>query len=429
MTILSRVLVALGLYCLVLTAPAAEAAEESAKKKWTILVFLNADSNLEHFGFKDMQEMERAGSSDEVNLVVQFDQLEKRGTQRYLIEKASRSHKTSQEIQSRIVEDRPEVDMGDWRELRDFLIWGIKNYPAENYALILWNHGSGWSKEEEQEALKGISYDDTSGNHIKTEQLPQVFTEVQLETDQRMAIIAFDACVMAMVEVAHVLAPHADYMVASEEDVPGPGYPYDGWLKAWFSDGLLSSESFIESLVNEFGKSYSGGSQGSRSVTISAFDLKETDRLAQKVNAWVDSLHERSGLASEQILSAASQSLGFGYSGWRSQEIRDLGHYVELNYNEYMKQQMDSSLRALNFKSASIALLDQIDRFVVKKFNSASYAKARGVSIHLPYDESGKSSWSSNFSWDLATKARYRALTWSTATKWHEHLDFLFPGL
>jgi len=41
-----------------------------------------------------------------------------------------------------------ESNSGSLDALIDFIKWGIKNYPAERYALILWNHGGGWADED-----------------------------------------------------------------------------------------------------------------------------------------------------------------------------------------------------------------------------------------------------------------------------------------
>lgn len=42
----------------------------------------------------------------------------------------------------------------------------------------------------------------------------------------KFAFIGFDACLMATVETANMLVPHADYMFASEETEPGYGWDY-----------------------------------------------------------------------------------------------------------------------------------------------------------------------------------------------------------
>lgn len=45
----------------------------SASANWTFMVYLDADNNLEQYGIEDFNEMEMAGSTSDVNIVVQFD--------------------------------------------------------------------------------------------------------------------------------------------------------------------------------------------------------------------------------------------------------------------------------------------------------------------------------------------------------------------
>ena len=45
-------------------------------------------------------------------------------------------------------------------------------------------------------------------------------------------LVGFDACLMASVEVAKIIEPHAKYMIASEEVEPGHGWHLDRlWSK------------------------------------------------------------------------------------------------------------------------------------------------------------------------------------------------------
>jgi len=43
--------------------------------EWTVMVYLDADNNLESAGINDINEMEIVGSSDDVNVVVQVDRI------------------------------------------------------------------------------------------------------------------------------------------------------------------------------------------------------------------------------------------------------------------------------------------------------------------------------------------------------------------
>ncbi len=49
------------------------------------------------------------------------------------------------------------IKHGDPAILTAFVSWVIENYPAEHYALDLWNHGSGWRATAEPEVLTNTS--------------------------------------------------------------------------------------------------------------------------------------------------------------------------------------------------------------------------------------------------------------------------------
>ena len=48
------------------------------RKPWTVMVWMAGDNDLESFGDQDLAEMKRVGSTDDVNVVVQFDSMQRR---------------------------------------------------------------------------------------------------------------------------------------------------------------------------------------------------------------------------------------------------------------------------------------------------------------------------------------------------------------
>ena len=152
-------------------------------------------------------EMANIGSDDYINIVVQFDRRSgystKYGdwtsTKRFYV---TRSMAPTPE---NAVEDLGELNHGDPNTLIDFVNWAKGNYPANNYALILWNHGGGWrepqSKKErlstrlqgkEDLIFKDVCWDDTDGGDCL------YMDEVQsaLNSCGGANLIGFDACLM-----------------------------------------------------------------------------------------------------------------------------------------------------------------------------------------------------------------------------------------
>ena len=177
-----------------------------AQDTWTVLVYLDGDNNLEKDALKDLNEMELVGSNDQVRIVVQLDRVRQDGpkddtsngdwdtAKRFLVKRDSNRSR----IGSTELDDIGEVNMGDPQTLVDFVSWGVKTYPAERYALVLWDHGSSWA---------GIAFDDSSDKKgISLPELDQALRTIQSQTGiERFDLIGFDACLMAQIDVLQTI--------------------------------------------------------------------------------------------------------------------------------------------------------------------------------------------------------------------------------
>ncbi|GAB4280371.1 MAG: hypothetical protein Kow0029_24890 [Candidatus Rifleibacteriota bacterium] len=268
------------------------APEKQGRKKWTFLVYVCADNDLERFGLQDINEMEQVGSSKDVNIVVQVDRLRGGkgdtiedgnwvGTRRYFVQKDD----TMAKISSPMVMNLGETDMGSKHTLADFLKWGVNTYPADNVAVVIWNHGAGWS---------GVAFDEESGNHLRVQDVAWALREGQKELSKvnkkpsKFSIVDFDACLMGTIEVAYELSDSTQFMVASEETEPGQGMPYADYLGPLVKNPNLTPKELTKRMVGTYVYSYSkGGSATSRviqgsPVTKSALDLSKIAPLVKK---------------------------------------------------------------------------------------------------------------------------------------------------
>jgi hypothetical protein len=126
--------------------PANAQTAATPKAAWTIMVFLNADNNLEVFGLKDFHEMAQVGSSDKVNIIVQMDRTPGYATTASDWKQTLRFRvaKGMEPLPRNAVMDLGEVNMGEGKTLVDFIKWSMSAYPAEKYMLVIWDHGDGW---------------------------------------------------------------------------------------------------------------------------------------------------------------------------------------------------------------------------------------------------------------------------------------------
>ena len=256
----------------------AEAAKQKTQPKkvvtkdWTVAVFLNADNNLDYFGVLDQKEMAKVGSNDYMNIVTLIDR-ERGPAQINYIEKDN----------IKKLKDMGELDMGDYKEFVKFVKFVKENYPAKHYCFNFWNHGSGW-KDKRKDIVRGVSYDDSSNNHITTNQLSIALKEANQILGQKIDVLGFDACLMQMEEVLYACKDYADYMVASEETEPGDGAPYDEILKD-VKKGMTPAD-FADNWVGSYLTSYSELGENFQATTQSAVDLSKVDKLTDAINGF-----------------------------------------------------------------------------------------------------------------------------------------------
>ena len=194
----------------------------------TLIVYMIADNDLEYFAWSDINEMERGlarmadGSADSMvsgSVVVYIDGGHFSSPSHPILLKVQADE--SADIASPIVRIWPEHNSADPAVMRSVLTEITTAFPAQEYGLILWSHGSAWLP---------ASYDGLSDKHdltgdttetvatIVPHYLPatksfgvDVAAEVEITMldsalPRSFAFIAFDACYMGAVEVAAQLA-------------------------------------------------------------------------------------------------------------------------------------------------------------------------------------------------------------------------------
>ncbi|MDI6855740.1 MAG: clostripain-related cysteine peptidase [Candidatus Thermoplasmatota archaeon] len=256
--------------------------QHSTLKKWTIMIYLDADNNLEEAGIEDFNELEVIGSSNEVNVVVQIDRIDEyddsnndwKGAKRYYVTK----DEDTAIINSVELEDLGEVNMGDPATLIDFVLWSIENYPAEHYLLDFWDHGGAWT---------GVCWDDTDKDYLTLPEIDYALREARKKINKNIDLVLFDACNMGSLEVFYQLRNYVDVAVGSEATVPGDGCPYDKILSFLVDTPAATPEELAAVIVDSYINSYTDGESDPDDVswaTMSAFKLEKFHLLAEQID-------------------------------------------------------------------------------------------------------------------------------------------------
>jgi hypothetical protein len=195
--------------------------------EWTLLVYSGGDSNLEASVINDLDEFERAGGSTEsVRIVALLDRHPEYNTSNgdvktaQLFEIGADSSADHEQIFPATLDSTPladlgVIDSGDAQNLAQFLHWGIQNYPAKRYAVILAGHGAAW---------QGVLADESTGNSISLIGLERAFSAALTANNiEKFELLVNDACSMSSIEYFMAIQPFFDYTFASPEIVVDPG--------------------------------------------------------------------------------------------------------------------------------------------------------------------------------------------------------------
>ena len=427
---------------------------------WTIMLYQDADDKvLEEDIFLDLNEAERIGSSENVQIVAQLDRYTGgfsgdgnwSTARRYFITRDN----NLQTISSELIEDLGEVNMADGQTLVDFVTWAANEYPADKYVLIMSDHGIGWpggwtDPDPVVPTDRSLPITAALGNDLYLMEIDQALADIRAQTNiDQFELIGMDACLMGGVEIFSALAPHARYAVASQEVEPALGWAYAGFLEqltanpgvngadlgrfivdSYIKDdqrildpearaGLLGGGNPLGGLFGLFG----GGSTSSASpeqlvrqmeqnITLTAVDLAQIPPLVDSINELSLALtNDNQSTIAQTRTYAQSFTSVFGSNVPPS--YIDLGHFAELLASNSNNSQVDQAVDGV---------LSAIDQAVIAERHGPNKPGSTGVSIYFPNSQL--------YGNPITGPQSYTAVanTFTNASLWDDYLAFHYTG-
>lgn len=367
------------------------------RPRWTVLVYINAANNLQPDSLLNIAQMAKIGSDAQLNIVVQWKQAtcfdcgspSYLGTRRYKISQHNSidTQNIANGDTSSLDRDRlpdpvnffntttKQSDMGDWRVLKDFVGWGSANYPADHLMVIVWNHGAGWrpalrSANKVKPSYRSFSQDNETSNEIETWEAPAALAG----TAQPIDVLAFDASLMQMLEVAYELRNSARVMVGSEESPPGAGYPYDLWLGALKAGG--QNPCIVgRDIINNFVDTYRTNHPEFQNITQSIIDLSKMQNVAVALNNFAAQL--RANVTTDRTL---IQNARINAQHYAYYDNKDLYHYADT-----IRQFAQSSSLKQVASNLQSALTDVTNGAVMmSRRGDTGQSNSNGMAIYIP---------------------------------------------
>jgi hypothetical protein len=374
------------------------------------MVYLAGDNNLEMYGHNDLLELKVVGSTDRVAAVAQFDCMADEVTRRYALTAGG-------DLEADVVSELPETNTGDPQALLDFVTWASQAYPAERYALVLWNHGAGWKdtdiyraareKGVEGQVTRGqmrglasgkasrslfrttleklvvetartqraILYDDSSADFLDNQELRAVLCQIAREIGGPLDLLGFDACLMSMLEVHYQVRDLCLTAVGSQENQPGDGWPYHTILARLVEEPEMPPDALGGVIVDAYVDFYRSR-YPSLPVTQAAVRMAGVQAVAEAVGALGDALE---GSLSKR------RTRRFVFSALRSAQAFTDRDYVDLaHYCALLAEDAPGEEVAAAAQRAVDLLRGDGSPVVVARQHGPGVSHAGGLSIYLP---------------------------------------------
>jgi hypothetical protein len=379
--------------------------------KWAFLVYMNADNNLIPFGHNDMVEMREVGSTDDITVAVQWDGIYDSAYQAesnyWAKTKRFVFFEGNDGFDSYELDDLGEKNMGDGNTFLSFLNWGLNTFPADKYAVILWNHGAGWA---------GFSFDETSNDdYLTLSEISSAFESVSTYFD----LIGFAGCIMGTPEVFYQIRNRADVAVAHASSIYDEAWPYDTILTNLNNNPTWSASQFGKQIVTDF----IGDTSLPEYVSACAVDLSKIDYTIENPLHYL-SYYLKNGMEDSNYGSyyknIFDSALSFPDEYNDDYDLRDLYYFADWLSNPNNVAQKDSGdTYAINIRTQAnylkTYLIDgtQSQKCIIKEAHGSSLSNSKGFNIYIPEDSSN---------WD-DYKNMYSNIYFSSATNWDDMLD------
>lgn len=305
----------------------ADTSPASEPKDWTVLMYIAGDNDLEPYAAQMMLDLEdKCGSTENMNVVAQLGRMDQGslkklyqgqdrkyeptnidgdwgGIRRYHVTQQERTEENKTKILSECLGQTDDKRMSDATTLADFLVWGMKKYPAKHTMVVLADHGGGF--------LGAFTSDASASGHgiMKPDQIASAFKIAETATGKKPEVVDMVACLMATSEVAYQMKDRAKYLLASEEIGTTASFDYGPIIAGMDAASEKGKAIAPKALVREIVHHYDDKPEAFK--TKSAIDLAKMEGVKNSVKELVDAL-KTGKVPVEDIAAAIGDAQKFG---------------------------------------------------------------------------------------------------------------------
>lgn len=241
-------------------------------ESWTVMVYMCGGSEESSSGAysERLREMMRVSYPENINVLVQTG-----GSNEWHMKGVYSDYSQRFEVHKDklyLADQSAPADMGNYRTLENFLVWGTANYPAQHYMLILAGEGGG--------SMYGMCYDEQNNDGgLSLEEISYAMSLNSASFD----IVGLDTSLMGSIETAASLSTYAQYMVASQDIQPKHSWDYTGFLKYLCDNPSASARDVGVAMCNTYyNKCVKNGTEADAAMSVT--DMSKLSTLNQAFN-------------------------------------------------------------------------------------------------------------------------------------------------
>jgi hypothetical protein len=347
--------------------------KEERLANYTVLIYMIGSDfeTRKYTASNDIQEMVNAKPDSSINIVLQTGGGIQGNASEIDFSSVQRHQIVNGTLQNLM--DLGHKNMAESATLSDFINWGVSKFPANKYAIIFWDHGSG---------IHGFGKDVNFINDaLSPSELFNGFYRSLNKTGVNFELIGFDACLMSSLEVASKLNYFSNYMVASEEIEPEWGWNYTDIIKNLVTDPNQSGYTLGKTIIDSYDNSSKYLSESEKygthhEITLSLLNMTNIPQLENYVNNLSKSIKTNiQDLNSSISLSKSiDQTERYGQSALgRSTGLIDLYDFTVSLEERYP-----------DLKPTINLVQNSINSTVLYSTNGEARPNAKGISVYMP---------------------------------------------
>jgi Clostripain family len=343
--------------------------------RWTSHYYVSADNSLRSTVPAALEQF-RTTDPKKIQVVVQVD-LPEQPAQRYvlngdgefvLLESKSRRNGSA--------------NTGDPKVFKNFLIAARHLRRRDRTMVVLNGHGTGIMElrpltnghQRPSNGPRGafaLGLDRSSNDYLDNHETETVLKEA-FQQHKKPDILGYDACLMAMVEIAHQLRKCASFFIASQDNETAAGWPYQAILRT-FDDEVEPKRAAINIV-----RTYGAATKEDKDATLSAVALDQMDLLADALDQFGATL--RPFVVQHIFDLARCRQKARVFANFDSIDLHEFVDAVKARFFEVLPD----GIKRRAILEAADAVLAALSLAVVATSRNPVESGANGLAVYLP---------------------------------------------